>query len=73
MKVGIVGSGAVGLEKHTGGHKPSMMIDRLEGRPLEIGAIYRIPLEHASRAGVEMTRVRMLHALLEAGGRRRPA
>jgi 2-dehydropantoate 2-reductase len=59
-------------EKHTGGHRPSMMIDRFENRPLELDAIYGIPLAHAARAGVEMTRVRMLLALLEAGERGAP-
>ncbi len=49
------------------GYKPSMMIDRLEGRPLELAAIYDIPLRSACSAGVEMTRVRMLHLLLELG------
>ncbi|HEY5995530.1 MAG TPA: 2-dehydropantoate 2-reductase, partial [Candidatus Deferrimicrobiaceae bacterium] len=59
-------------EKHTGGHRPSMMIDRIENRPLELDAIYGIPLDRASRMGVEMTRVRMLRALLEAGERSAP-
>lgn len=54
-------------ERHTGKHRPSMLIDRLAGRPLELDAIYRIPLEHAANRGVEMARVRMLHALLELG------
>lgn len=50
--------------RHTGTYRPSMMIDRQEGRPLELDAIYRIPLEHAARRGVRMTRVAMLHSLL---------
>ena len=45
-------------------YKPSMMIDHLEGRRLELDAIYRIPLEHAARKGVHMVHVGMLHALL---------
>jgi 2-dehydropantoate 2-reductase len=49
-----------------GAYRPSMMIDRQQGSPLELDAIYRIPLERAKAAGVEMTRVAMLHALLEA-------
>ena len=48
------------------GYRPSMMIDRLEGRRLELDAIYRIPLEHAARKGIHMVRVGMLHALLAA-------
>jgi 2-dehydropantoate 2-reductase len=59
-------------ERHTAGHQPSMMVDRMEDRPLELGAIYGIPLAHAAMAGVEMTRVRMLLALLEAGERGGP-
>lgn len=50
-----------------GVYKPSMMIDREQGRPLELGAIYEIPIERAAARGVEMTRVRMLWALLASG------
>jgi 2-dehydropantoate 2-reductase len=50
-----------------GAYKPSMMIDRLEGRRLELGSIYSIPVEQAAARGVEMARVRMLLALLELG------
>lgn len=48
-------------------YRPSMMIDREQGRPLELAAIYGVPIERAAQAGVEMTRVRMLHALLDLG------
>lgn len=48
-------------------YRPSMMIDRLEGRPLELEAIYGISLRRAAERGVEMTRVRMLLALLALG------
>jgi 2-dehydropantoate 2-reductase len=51
------------------GYRPSMMIDRLEGRPLELQAIYCIPLRRAAARGVEMPRVAMLHALLDLGER----
>lgn len=51
--------------KNSGDYRPSMMIDRLEGRPLELEAIYQIPLCHAAKRGVEMVRVEMLHALLD--------
>lgn len=50
-----------------GAYKPSMMIDREEGRRLELGSIYAVPLERAAARGVEMVRVRMLHALLALG------
>ena len=49
-----------------GAYRPSMMIDRQQAAPLELGSIYRIPLERAAEAGTPMTRVAMLHALLEA-------
>ncbi|MBN1957274.1 MAG: putative 2-dehydropantoate 2-reductase [Desulfuromonadales bacterium] len=48
-------------------YRPSMMIDRLEGRPLELDAIYRIPIEQARTAGTDMARVEMLYSLLSAG------
>ncbi len=50
-----------------GDYRPSMLIDRLEGRPLELEAIYRIPLRKAKAKGVELVRVRMLGALLALG------
>jgi len=56
---------------HTADYRPSMMIDRIEGRPLELDAIYRIPLKHARRHGVRMVRVEMLLALLAAGEQER--
>ncbi len=49
-----------------GAYRPSMMIDRQQSSPLELNAIYGIPLQRAAAAGVVMTRVAMLHALLEA-------
>ncbi len=48
-------------------YRPSMMLDRLEGRPLELDAIYTIPLQQARRAGVAMPRVAMLNSLLSFG------
>lgn len=50
-----------------GVYKPSMQIDREEGRELEIQAIFRAPLEAGSRQGVSMPRVEMLATLLEQG------
>lgn len=50
-----------------GAYRPSMMIDREEGRRMELGSIYAIPIEKAAARGVEMVRVRMLHALLALG------
>lgn len=48
-----------------GAYKPSMQIDREEGRELEIGSIFRIPLKFAAEKGVAMPRVEMLATLLE--------
>ena len=48
-----------------GEYKPSMQIDREEGRELEIQAIFRVPLEYGRRQGVGMPRIEMLAVLLE--------
>jgi 2-dehydropantoate 2-reductase len=48
-----------------GVYRPSMQIDREEGRELEIDAIFRIPLRFGAEKGVAMTRVEMLATLLE--------
>lgn len=50
-------------------YRPSMMIDRSEGRPLEIEAIYGIPLQSARKAGIDMPRSAMLYDLLRLGER----
>lgn len=46
-------------------YKPSMQIDREEGRELETDAIFRIPLQHGMAKGAAMPRVEMLATLLE--------
>ncbi|MEE4254117.1 MAG: putative 2-dehydropantoate 2-reductase [Desulfuromusa sp.] len=48
-------------------YQPSMMIDRAEGRPLELEAIYAAPLQQAEAAGVRMPQVKMLFTLLDCG------
>lgn len=48
-----------------GEYRPSMQIDREEGRALEIGSIFRVPLKFAAEKGVPMPRVEMLATLLE--------
>ncbi len=48
-------------------YQPSMMIDRREGRPLELAAIYAKPLQLAATAEIEMPRTEMLHKLLSIG------
>lgn len=47
-----------------GEYRPSMQIDRDEGRQLEIAAILGAPLTYGRRRGVEMPRVEMLATLL---------
>ena len=46
-------------------YRPSMMIDRLNGLPLELAAIYGEPLRRAEAVGAPMTKVGMLSALLQ--------
>ena len=48
-----------------GEYRPSMQIDREEGRELEIGAIFRVPLQFAAEKGIAMPRIEMLATLLE--------
>ncbi|MBE0499821.1 MAG: putative 2-dehydropantoate 2-reductase [Desulfuromonadales bacterium] len=48
-------------------YRPSMMIDRMEGRPLELESIYVEPLRRAQAAGVATPRIELLHALLALG------
>lgn len=48
-----------------GAYKPSMQIDREEGRPLEMAAIFAVPLDYGQRKGITMLRVEMLATLLE--------
>lgn len=48
-----------------GEYRPSMQIDREEGRQLETGAIFRKPLQFGAAKGVTMPRVEMLATLLE--------
>jgi 2-dehydropantoate 2-reductase len=52
-------------------YRPSMLIDRVDARPLELEAIFAIPLQQANAAGVGMPRVAMLHTLLDSGESRR--
>ncbi len=48
-------------------YRPSMMIDRAAGLPLELRAIYAVPLQQAKAAGISMPRVAMLNTLLDFG------
>lgn len=55
----------VTFSENLGSYKPSMMIDRMEGRSLELDAIFGVPLVAAAKQGVSMPRVEELHALLQ--------
>ncbi len=48
-----------------GEYRPSMQIDREEGRELEIGSIFRNPLTSGAEKRIEMPRAEMLATLLE--------
>lgn len=48
-------------------YRPSMMLDRLDGRQLELESIYVEPLRRAQAAGVATPRIEQLHALLTLG------
>lgn len=48
-------------------YQPSMMIDREKGLPLELEAIYAIPLQQAKAARIDMPKISMLHTLLASG------
>ena len=52
-----------------GEYRPSMQIDREEGRQLEIESIFGVPLVYGRRRGIEMPRVEMLAALLAQAAR----
>jgi 2-dehydropantoate 2-reductase len=51
--------------ENMGEYRPSMQIDREEGRQLEIAAILGVPLAYGGQQGIEMPRVAMLATLLE--------
>jgi len=63
----MVAAQLIKTERHTANYRPSMMLDRIEGRALELESIFRIPLQYAARKGVVMVRVGMLQALLDQG------
>ena len=47
-------------------YKPSMMIDREMGRPMEVEAIYGEPIRRAEAAGCALPKMRMLYEQLKA-------
>lgn len=48
------------------GYRPSSMIDFVEGRPVEVEAIWGEPLRQAKAAGLEMHKLELLYALLKS-------
>ena len=56
----------ISVTEGMGEYRPSMMLDRLNGQPLELETIYQIPLQRAESAGMPMMQGRMLYALLLA-------
>jgi 2-dehydropantoate 2-reductase len=48
-----------------GPYKPSMLIDRLEHRRLELDSIFSVPLAAAKEKGISMPKVEELYALLD--------
>ncbi len=55
----------IGITLKMGAYRPSMMIDRQQNQPLELEAIYAIPLQRATEVAAPMPQVAMLHALLQ--------
>jgi 2-dehydropantoate 2-reductase len=52
------------MTDHMPDYRPSMYLDFLEKRPLELAAIYARPLERAMAAGCDMPKVRALYQAL---------
>lgn len=48
-------------------YRPSMMLDRLDGRQLELESIYVEPLRRAQATAIATPRIELLHALLTLG------
>jgi len=51
------------------GHRPSILQDLAAGRPMEIDALYSVPLEMAHAAGVDMPTLELLASLIKAKAR----
>jgi 2-dehydropantoate 2-reductase len=51
------------------GHRPSILQDLAAGRPMEIDALYAVPLEMARMAGVPMPTLDLLAALIRVRAR----
>ena len=62
-----------GLTDRMGPYRPSTMIDYLEGRQMEVSAIFGAPLSRARELGVETPHLATLTALLQQYARNRTA
>jgi len=51
------------------GHRPSILQDLMAGRPMEIDALYGVPLSLAKSLGVAMPTLEMLVALIKVRAR----
>jgi 2-dehydropantoate 2-reductase len=51
------------------GHRPSVLQDLMAGRPMEIDALYSVPLELAKSAGVPVPTISTLAALIRVRAR----
>ncbi len=60
-----------GFTDRMGPYRPSTMIDYVEGRPMEVPAIFAAPLERARELGVETPHLATLTALLQQYDRNR--
>lgn len=56
--------GQIELTLRMGAYKPSSMIDYVDGRPVEVEAIWGEPLRQAKAAGAKMPKLEMLYAVL---------
>ncbi len=54
----------VASSRNLGQYRPSMLIDRLKGRPMELEAIFGVPLQVAEKNGIQMPHVQQIYALL---------
>ena len=59
---------AIGINT-TLGHRPSILQDLLAGRPMEIDALYGVPLSLAKSLGVAMPTLETLVALIKVRAR----
>ncbi len=57
----------IAFTQNIGPYRPSMLLDRSRGNPMELEALFLVPLAQAAAGGVSMPRTAMLYALLKSG------